>query len=297
MSPFFSILIPTFNRASLLMNAIESVLAQTYTDFELIVIDDGSTDDTKDVVATFEDRRLIYRFQQNKELSGARNTGVSVSQGQFVCFLDDDDSFIENHLENLKEAIDTSTKSNAIFRTGLLIRNNSAERKGVEWQGKSHALTFVWHQFVGITTFAFPKNIFDSYLFPEKYILFEDKHFLARVLLDYELVQILNSSTVVYNIYDQSRSYTAYKDEKRLQNQVDCLEDLFDLKGNELIAILGPKAKAHKLSDFYYQAAQQALRTGDRKFVFKRLREAEKYNGSLIRRLKYLKVRLKALRG
>lgn len=67
----FSIIIPTYNRAAFLPKAIESVLAQTYTDWELIIVDDGSTDNTKEVISQYSDGRIIYIYQQNAERSAA----------------------------------------------------------------------------------------------------------------------------------------------------------------------------------------------------------------------------------
>ena len=86
----FSIIIPTYNRAAFLPKAIESVLAQTYTDWELIVVDDGSTDNTREVVAQYNDERIIYIYQENAERSAARNNGISQAKGDFICFMDSD---------------------------------------------------------------------------------------------------------------------------------------------------------------------------------------------------------------
>ena len=97
--PQVSVIIPTRNRADLLSEAIESVLKQTYSDFELIVVDDGSTDHTSEVVAAFQDSRMIYHRQENLERGAARNHGVALSQGEFITFLDDDDWYMPNKLE------------------------------------------------------------------------------------------------------------------------------------------------------------------------------------------------------
>lgn len=87
----FSIILNTFNRATLLPRAIRGVLAQTLEDFEVIVMDDGSTDTTPDVVASFDDPRIRYIHQANAGLCSARNTGASHALGDWLVFLDDDD--------------------------------------------------------------------------------------------------------------------------------------------------------------------------------------------------------------
>lgn len=100
MSPKVSIIVPTYNRAKVLPRAIESVLAQSYTDFELIVVDDGSTDATPQVLSAFDDQRLRIIRQANAGLSAARNRGVSESVGEYLAFLDDDDEFTPLKLEH-----------------------------------------------------------------------------------------------------------------------------------------------------------------------------------------------------
>lgn len=97
-SPRVSVIIPTYNRPEYLRQAVESVLAQTYVDFEVIVVDDGSTDNTAEVMATFDDRRVHYIFQQNAKLSAARNRGMKAARGEFIALLDDDDLFLPHKL-------------------------------------------------------------------------------------------------------------------------------------------------------------------------------------------------------
>lgn len=88
--PLVSVIIPTFNRGWIVDEAIQSVLAQTYPHFELIVVDDGSTDQTPSILQEYQDRIRIIR-QANQGVSAARNHGVDAAQGAFVAFLDSDD--------------------------------------------------------------------------------------------------------------------------------------------------------------------------------------------------------------
>ena len=97
--PQVSVIIPTRNRAHLLSEAIESVLKQTFRDFELIVVDDGSTDHTTAVVSGYHDRRIHYYRQESLERGAARNRGVALSQGEYITFLDDDDWYMPRKLE------------------------------------------------------------------------------------------------------------------------------------------------------------------------------------------------------
>lgn len=100
-----SVIIPTYNRADLIERSIESVLAQTYQDVEIIVVDDGSTDDTRQVVTSYGDR-VGYIFQQRAGASAARNLGVLNSSGEYLMFLDSDDTIEATAIEKLARALD-----------------------------------------------------------------------------------------------------------------------------------------------------------------------------------------------
>jgi len=94
------VVIPTFNRASLLKRSIKSVIDQTYTDLEVIVVDDASTDETEEVVRGLEDHRIRYlRHEKNRGGSAARNTGISAANGKYIAFQDSDDEWFPDKLK------------------------------------------------------------------------------------------------------------------------------------------------------------------------------------------------------
>lgn len=101
----FSIIIPTYNRAQFLPKAIESCLRQEYSNFELIVVDDGSTDDTQAVVDRYTDPRIVYIHTHNVERGAARNLGILKSTGDYVTFLDSDDIYYPDYLQVAKAFI------------------------------------------------------------------------------------------------------------------------------------------------------------------------------------------------
>jgi len=103
--PLFSVVICTHNRAAVLLLSIRSVLDQTFDDFELVVVDDGSTDDTFAVVGTIDDHRVRYVHRPNGGLSAARNTGARAARGRILAFLDDDDRFVPHLLAELAVAV------------------------------------------------------------------------------------------------------------------------------------------------------------------------------------------------
>src|SRR5437868_14938953 len=99
--PFFSIVLTTFNRWKLFERAIKSAIAQTFTDWELLVIDDGSKDGTYDWATIYIDRdnRIRYHYATNRGLAIARNWGLTMGQGKYFTFLDSDDEYHPDHLE------------------------------------------------------------------------------------------------------------------------------------------------------------------------------------------------------
>ncbi len=99
--------IPTYNREKLLGETIQSVLRQTFTDFELIVVDDGSTDNTKAVVESYKDPRIRYVYQENRGASAALNTGINISAAEYIAFLDSDDLYLEAALEKSVNSLES----------------------------------------------------------------------------------------------------------------------------------------------------------------------------------------------
>lgn len=108
-SPFFSVIIPVYNRAAALARAIQSVRVQTCQDFEIVVVDDGSTDDPHTEVARFGDPRIRFIRQDNKGGGAARNTAIDHARGCFIAPLDSDDVFLPQHLERMKALLDGTT--------------------------------------------------------------------------------------------------------------------------------------------------------------------------------------------
>ena len=99
MNPLVSVIIPVYNAEPFIKETIESVLIQTYQFFELIIIDDGSTDDSANIIHSIKDTRIKYVYQNNASQAVARNNGIHLAQGEFIAFLDHDDIWAFNKLE------------------------------------------------------------------------------------------------------------------------------------------------------------------------------------------------------
>lgn len=133
---FFSIIIPTYNRADFIAKTIQSVLNQTYTNFEIIVVDDGSTDNTQEIVEAINDNRIHYFRKENAERGAARNFGTKKAIGDYINFFDSDDLAYENHLDTAYQFIeknnyppvfafhyDIKNINNQILRVGTPFKN------------------------------------------------------------------------------------------------------------------------------------------------------------------------------
>jgi len=113
--PDVSVIIPTYNRCNLLTEAIKSVLQQSYGDFEVLVIDDGSTDDTRLVVESISDDRIRYLYKDNGGQSSARNLGFVKAKSKYVAYLDSDDLWSSDYLETMVRQLDANEDYGAVY--------------------------------------------------------------------------------------------------------------------------------------------------------------------------------------
>jgi glycosyltransferase involved in cell wall biosynthesis len=131
MAPFFSIVIPLYNKENFIPKTLESVLAQNFSDFEIIVIDDGSTDGGPQMVKKIEDPRVELLHQENQGVSTARNKGVSHAKGKYIALLDADDYWYPMHLEELKKLIELFPKAGLYCNSYELFFENGMTQKAV----------------------------------------------------------------------------------------------------------------------------------------------------------------------
>lgn len=123
-APFFSVIIPVYNRAELLPAAVNSVLQQTFEDFELIIVNDGSNDHTPETINKYKDELRVCSVNiQNSERGAARNAGIKVAKGQYVTFLDSDDRIYSTHLQKAFEVCRQRSYPE-VFRLAYEIRDD-----------------------------------------------------------------------------------------------------------------------------------------------------------------------------
>lgn len=118
--PEVSVIMPTYNRAELLKKSVRSVLNQTYQDFELIIVDDGSTDDTEGTVKSFGDKRVSYiRHERNRGPGAARNAGIRAAKGKYVAFQDSDDEWLPQKLDRQIRVMMSAPPDVGVVYTGF----------------------------------------------------------------------------------------------------------------------------------------------------------------------------------
>ena len=121
-TPLISLVIPTYNRATFIAKTVHSLLSQTYQNFEIIIVDDGSTDNTEEIVNSISDSRLSFYKKKNEERAAARNYGTKIAKGEYVNFFDSDDLAYQSHLET---AVSFIGKNNfpEVFHLGYDIKD------------------------------------------------------------------------------------------------------------------------------------------------------------------------------
>jgi glycosyltransferase involved in cell wall biosynthesis len=192
-----SIIIPTFNRSKILVKTLQSILNQTYTDYEIIVVSNGSTDDTEEVIKHFQDKRLRYFFQEGSgSPASPRNTGIKMSKGHFIAFCDDDDIWLPNKLDKqvkfLKENPDYDICCTKMKRfndkTAWVILDEEAE-------GALNSLSLLYKNTVPLSSLVMRRKILnDNELFDE-----DKKIFGAE---DYELILRLSKKSKIFCIQE-----------------------------------------------------------------------------------------------
>lgn len=178
--PKISVIIPTYNRAHLIGRSIKSVLNQTYQDFELIIVDDGSTDNTEEIVKNINDERIIYILhKENKGPSAARNTGIKASKGEFIAFQDSDDEWFPEKLTTHMDVFDNSPPEVGVVYSGFFrIESNKKiyiPKDGVtKKEGRIHS-ELLKHNFIGTPAVLIKKQCFEkTKLFDESLPALED---------------------------------------------------------------------------------------------------------------------------
>jgi glycosyltransferase involved in cell wall biosynthesis len=243
--PFFSVVIPTYNRASLIARTLETVRTQQFREFEVLVVDDGSTDDTASIVSPFlTDTRFRYLSKQNAERGAARNYGLEHAQGEYVIFLDSDDLFHPNHLATLYAAI-KATPALPNFIATKYDFDRDGQRRPSDLApmpaGQLGFDTFLQGNVLACNICVWRTNP-DLKLFEEdrRYAAVEDWLFLLENTQNDQVVQLVDAVTLTMNDHDQ-RSMRADNQGliRRLELAVDWMQKHLTLTSDQRRRLLG----------------------------------------------------------
>lgn len=244
MSVLVSVIIPSFNRSSLLPRAINSVLQQTYSNFELIIVDDGSSDNTLTLQQSYPDDRLKWiRHETNKGAAAARNSGIQNALGKYVAFLDSDDEWFPRKLEEQVSLMESSSPGVAASFTGFMLnridRNIREPRPLANIQNWRKHLTQGCNLSPGSTLMVRQAVFAQVGLFDERLNRFEDWEWLFRLTHQYQIrgiseilcevhlgewpgVNIVQEALVNFKHYISERHVSLNNDEKnRLMSILD----------------------------------------------------------------------------
>lgn len=276
--PLISVVIPFYNRAHLIADTIENVLDQTFTDFELIIVNDGSSDDTEAAVRPYLDR-IVYIKQENQGITGARNTGLRAAKGEWIALQDSDDLWHPRKLEQQVQDMRAHPELDVFFLESILQRPHlGGDVKSFEHSGFANNLDpdgfttierpLHYHIKYGVAwvqaTLIRKKTLFEVGLYDEWLGLFTDLDLFARLALlgpwgfnSTPLVTIQRVGDIGANISNQRTKTPA----KAYRNLAYILEKIWrqrcDLTGTEQATI------AARLRDAYSGLGNELMKTGD----------------------------------
>ncbi len=262
--PFFSIIIPTYNRAAFLPKAIESVVGQTFTDWELIIVDDGSTDTTKEVVLSYKNERILYVYQENAERSVARNNGIHHAQGNFICFMDSDNVMESNRLEFLCQQIKPQQNKMAVFYTDIQHNYPDNQSRNFCTQGRSFGFPIDYEELaqviIATPQLCIATQILREYAFNPAITIGEDMELLFRIVQKYPIIYLPKNATII-EIEHQGRSVASRSTSS--EKQFKALDLMFKTAGNKL----SQKIKRSLISGVLFRASHDYLMEGNLKGV------------------------------
>ena len=225
----FSIVIPCYNREQFLTRSITSVLSQKFPIWKLVVVDDGSTDNTKEVVASFNDARITYVYQENAERSAARNKGIAHTEAEWLCFLDSDDVLLPEHLHVLASFIENQKPSPGLIATGLITQQGQITKKKAFLTLQKNVLEEIGSNFLIPTQVCVHRSVLEKDQFDVRFRLWEDTHLWLRIAAQYPVYQI-EEYTAIQHIHEHGTVVQGMKkiSIKEVLQYISAIQDLRD---------------------------------------------------------------------
>lgn len=211
----FSIVVPAYNRGESIGLTLNSVLNQVYTNWELIVVDDGSSDNTKEVVSRYveKDKRISYIYQDNAERSAARNNGAHHAKNDFFIFLDSDDLFEKDHLKELAAFIDKHNSEKALYFTEAKVFKEGKIKKMLSTPSTNYDPEFFLAHSIIPARVSLHRELLDEFKFDLDCIVVEDTVLWCEICAKYPVYKC-NTDHVLYHLHDDNsvniKKYNAF---------------------------------------------------------------------------------------
>lgn len=221
MKPYFSVIITVYNKAEYIKNTINSVLNQTYKDFEIIIVNDGSTDSSEGIIKTINDQRIKLITIENQGVSNARNIGINEASANYLALLDGDDSWETTYLQFMYDAI-CNFPNIKIFTAGLAQRyeskivpvNYSFNQKGL-YGTYNYFEASKAYSLIHSSSIVFNKSVLaKTGLFDTSIVSGQDTDMWIRFGLYFDIV-FINKQLANYNFYASSLSNTTFELSKK----------------------------------------------------------------------------------
>lgn len=200
--PFFSVVIPVFNRCDTITKCIDSVLKQEFKDFEIVVVDDGSSDGTANIVRSIPDARIRLVEQKNGGASKARNTGIQNSIGKYIAFLDSDDVFLSNHLQQSFDALSDDGKT-CTYAPIIVDRGDDVQliKPGRSIRENEHISDYLMTDrgFVPTISLVVPNSLANKVLYDESLSKGDDYDFAIRLVANGAVLKMLPMPAAIWD--------------------------------------------------------------------------------------------------
>jgi len=259
-SPFFSLIVPVYNVEKYLKQCLNSVLSQSFKDYELIVVNDGSTDNGGAICDEYEnmDSRVRVIHQKNGGLSAARNTGIKIAKGKYLWFVDSDDYIKEDSLGKLhkslsKEEVDVLGFSNIVFfeEKGKVEINNLFPETEILSNSEffKKELPLVIAPWIYVFNHDFLKK--NEINFREDIIIHEDWFFLHEVFVKLKRIKCLQEHFYFYRIRPNSLTTSSNRDLDKLHTYAESIYQMNDLRNRHLFQKFWDDKIYQNVLDYY----------------------------------------------
>lgn len=273
--PKVSVIIPTYNYARYLPDAIESVLSQTFSDYEIVIVDDGSTDNTVEVLQPYTGK-IKYIYKENGGLSSARNVGIQNSIGEYLVFLDSDDMLMPDKLKIQTAILDDNPEVGFVYSDEYIMHGEDKDnmyraREGRQLPSGNIFKEFFLDSFIAVMTVMVRRSCLDQVgLFDENLPCNEDDDLWLRILGKWPVI-FSDYPSAIRRIHSSNMSrdrlkmekYTVIVLERALKRNSNCAKEL----GNQ----------AHeRIGKLRWSMAEQYLRKGDVEAARQELKQCRK---------------------